>query len=64
MSELSIAARALKLRYDTQRILSGSAAIFLPAEVKALLGEQADILSGLAQAVAALQKEGGRHGKD
>lgn len=63
MADLTLAARALKLRYDVQRVLSGSAAIFLPADVKVLMQEQADILSGLAQAVASLQK-GDQHGKE
>lgn len=57
MSDLSIAARALKLKLEVQRVLSGNAAIFLPVDVKVLLSEQADILSALAQAVSNLQGE-------
>lgn len=57
MSDLTIAARALKLRFDVMRVLSGSAAIFLPGEVKTLLQEQADILSALAQMVQNQQGE-------
>jgi hypothetical protein len=57
MADMTIAARAMKLRHDVQRVLSGSSAIFLPAEVKTLLQEQADILSALAQLVQNQQGE-------
>lgn len=57
MADLSLSARALKLKLDIKRVLSGSAAIFLPADVKDLLSEQAAIIAALAQIISNLQGE-------
>jgi hypothetical protein len=54
-SALSLSVRAEALRRDVRRVLSGSAAIFLPAEVKLLFQEQTDILSGLAEVAKELK---------